>query len=278
MPVSGFGQTLPTSNKKQVGRLDYGGHSERKQLQWIVAFRNPNEVMRFLIDDALRRIQCWLHPTGLFVAVLGPDGVGKSTIIKRLIDATGTAFRSNWVAHWRPMSLWRGKHTSAVTDPHGQVTHSPWWSVARVFCHVMDYWFGYWWKIRPMLARSNLVVFDRYFYDLIIDPRRYRYGGPRWLVRALSPLIPRPDLVFVLEAPDEVVLSRKQEVTPQEVQRQRRCYRQLANKMANANLVRTDQEIEQVVRTVSEELTDLLARRFHQQHSSCALQTTAVAN
>lgn len=259
-------ELFPDSWKRQIAARDHrgyagGGSVRTPQLQWTNLSRNPIKVIRCVLGDSLLRAQCWFRPTGLFVVTLGPDGVGKSTLIKHLIDATASAFRGNRVFHWRPMSLWRRKHTGTVTNPHGQPPHSAWWSVALLFSHVLDYWLGYWWKIRPLLARSSLVVFDRYFYDLMIDPRRYRYGGPRWLIPALSPLIPKPDLVLVLDAPDEVILSRKREVEAQEVRRQRQCYRRLARGIANADLVRTDQAIDQIVSKVSQVLAGLLIQR-----------------
>ena len=39
---------------------------------------------------------------------------------------------------------------------------------------VADYWLGYWLWIRPKLVRSTLVVSNRYFDDMLVDPRRYR--------------------------------------------------------------------------------------------------------
>jgi thymidylate kinase len=193
---------------------------------------------------------------------MGPDGVGKTTLITHLIKATAPDFLGNRVFHWRPRLLWRRRHTGPVNSPHSRPRHPVWWSVMRLFSHLLDYWFGYWWIIRPLVARTNLVVFDRYFYDLLIDPTRYRYGGPAWLVRALSPLIPKPDLVLILDAPEEVILSRKQEVSVEEVKRQRQCYRHLVDKISNAILVRTDQGILQTTQEASQVLAGYLIHRM----------------
>jgi thymidylate kinase len=193
--------------------------------------------------------------TGLFIAVLGPDGAGKSTLIRRLVDVTGTVFRGHQLFHWRPASLWQRKHTGDVTDPHGRAPHSAWWSTARIFSHLLDYWYGYVTRIRPALMNSNLVLFDRYFYDLLVDPRRYRYGGPSWLVSILIPFVPKPDLVLVLDAPEDVVVSRKQELALREARRQRKCYRRLAARLTEAELIATNQDIETVVTEACEAIT-----------------------
>ena len=46
---------------------------------------------------------------------------------------------------------------------------------------------------RAVLSQSGLVVFDRYFDDLLIDAKWYRYGKPMWVVRAFRSLIPKSD-------------------------------------------------------------------------------------
>ncbi len=234
-----------------------------KRSEWPFRSRNPIHEISRLVDNAYRQLRGWIQPTGMFVVALGPDGAGKSTVIKHLVMATQPAFGGSQLFHWRPASLWPRKHVGNVTDPHGQVPHSAWWSIARILSHILDYWFGYLTKIRPALARSQLVVFDRYFYDLIVDRRRYRYNGPQWLLSALTPFVPKPDLVFILDASEEKVLSRKQELDFQEVRRQRKCYGQLAGTLPNAELVQADQELRQVVDDASQSVVRLLVKRFY---------------
>ena len=59
---------------------------------------------------------------------------------------------------------------------------------------------------------------------MLVDPRRYRYGGAMWLARWVGKIIPKPDLWILLDAPAEVLQKRKQEVPPEETARQRRAY------------------------------------------------------
>lgn len=227
------------------------------------------QVLVSFVRSRVRGMRRWIRPKGVFLVVLGPDGVGKTTCIRYLINNTQSIFRGHDVFHWRPMLLWRRRSSGRVTDPHGQSPHSAWWSIARVFSHTLDYWLGYWLKIRPLLARSHLVIFDRYFYDLKIDPRRYRYAGPQWLLSVLNPLVPKPDVVLFLDAPEEVILSRKQEVQPIEVRRQRQSYRQLAGATANAELIRTDEEIHKTFLRMSQVLAKILMRHSDPRHSAC---------
>jgi hypothetical protein len=100
-----------------------------------------------------------------------------------------------------------------------------------------------------------------------IDPNRYRYGGPLWLARILRPLIPDADLTLVLDAPEEVVFSRKQEVAPEEVQRQRQLYAQYGTRTPSGRLVDATASITQVTAESARLILEFLARRFERRHA-----------
>jgi len=227
--------------------------------------RNPLRLIADLLSDRMRLVRRWLQPTGLSVAVMGPDGAGKSTLIEHLVQAVGPAFDSHRLFHWRPMLLWRRKTTRDTTRPHSLPPHGHWWSVTRLFAHLLDYWLGYWLVIRPVLARSGLVVFDRYFDDEPIDAKRYCYGGPLWLARMLRRLIPQPDLILVLDATEEAVLFRKQELGPGEVQRQRELHARCIDRRSSTRVINATGSISQVIAEAVTTVIEHLSQRFERQ-------------
>src|SRR5204862_5807570 len=110
-------------------------------------------------------------------------------------------------------------------------------SVARAL-----YWFiyntlGYYVTVHPALVRSTLVLHDRHLVDALVDPRRYRYGGPMWLLRLLWRLGPKPDLIILLDSPPGVVQARKQEVSFEESARQRADYLSLVKTIRNSHVL-----------------------------------------
>jgi thymidylate kinase len=250
-----------------TGRLD-GLLAKIKKQSWKTSLlRNPLKLAAYLLSDALRRIQRWLQPTGLFVVIMGPDGAGKSTVIQHLVETVAPVFRRHRVFHWRPALLWRRKVVGGTTHPHSRPPYGDWWSIARLLAHLLDYWLGYCVLIRPLLARSGLVVFDRYFYDLLADPKRYRFGGPAWLARFVSWLVPQPDLLFILDAPVEVIFSRKQEVMPDELLSQKLQYLQIARSFSQSRLVDSAIPLPQVVAEIGQTVRNYLARRFENRHA-----------
>jgi len=110
--------------------------------------------------------------------------------------------------------------------------------------------FGYWLTVRRKLAQGRLVLAHRYLLDALVDPIRCRYGGPSWLVRAVWSLAAKPDLVILLDAPPDVVQSRKTEVAFSETARQRQEYRAMVVGLPYGYIVDATRPAEQVVAEV----------------------------
>jgi thymidylate kinase len=104
-------------------------------------------------------------------------------------------------------------------------------------------------------------MFDRYYYDLLVDSQRYRYGGSHRLAILVGKFIPEPDIIILLDAPPEVLLQRKQEVTKKEAIRQRTAYRNLVGSFRNGNIVDSSQSLEQVVFQVEQIVLQYMTNR-----------------
>jgi len=234
----------------------------RRSLLWRAMRGHPFNPVRFWRAEWGRIWRRQGFPTGLLVAVLGPDGAGKTTLIERLKENLSGAFRRAEVFHLRPGLLGPRGVNGPVTNPHGKPPH-PWWlSSLKVLHYLLDYGAGYLFKVRPQLVRSTLVLFDRYYDDLLVDPRRYRYGGAGWLARLARKFIPQPDLVLVLDAPEDVLLGRKQEVSPAELRRECDAYRQLAWQTPRAVLLDGAAAPAEVARQASAAVVEYLHERY----------------
>lgn len=234
----------------------------KKVLKQRKPLKDPLNPLRYYLPEVKRIWKRWSHPTGLWVVVLGPDGGGKSTLIGNLERELKGAFRRNAVFHLMPGLLRRQRNSGPITDPHGKPPRFLLASLLKLFYYLLDYNLGYWLKIRPALARSTLVLFDRYYDDLLIDPKRYRYGGPLGLVRWLQRLIPRPDLFLMLDVPVEQLLERKQEVKRKELDRQVEAYRIFALETPNGHLLDGSLPSEVVARHAREIVLDFLQKRY----------------
>lgn len=244
-------------------RLWQSATSGRPQLsgEWARAVRRA-VWWRSLVHSPLRTLGGWLthwrrelmlriRPPLPWCVLLGPDGSGKSSVISEL-EARFARSGLFDVArfHWRPGVLGARSGAGPVTDPHRQPARASFASALQLLYLVADWFLGYWGGIVHLRAKGRLVIYDRHFIDLMVDPRRYRYGGPRWLPRWMARLIPTPDLVFLMDAPPDVLFQRKQEVTREEVARQHAAYRALVSGLPNGRVVDASRELPQVVDAV----------------------------
>lgn len=209
-----------------------------------------------------RRLKRWLKPgCGLHVVFLGPDGVGKSTVIEAVREDLSPIFLHTKYLTFAPGLLPARFETPKPDGPHSlpprsyaaSLVKAAWWAV----CYTLGYCIG----IRPTLARAGWVINHRYLPDAIVDQKRYRYSGPIWPLRALWRVAPKPDLLFLLDAPVEVIRARKTEVASQEIARQRDAYRAVVAGLPFARVVDASQPLEAVIGQVERAIVEHLAAR-----------------
>ncbi len=185
----------------------------------------------------------------MLIAFLGCDGSGKSAVIAGVAARLRADGANVACGHWRPVAFAAGRGESArhtADDPHGQEARGLVGSIAKLGWLWLNWWVG-WFRFVGRQSQAGVVLFDRYHADLLVDPVRYRYGGPSALARLASRLMPQPDLVCFLDAPPEVLLARKQEVTPEALRRARDAYLRLAQSHPRFRVIDASKPLEQVV-------------------------------
>jgi thymidylate kinase len=106
--------------------------------------------------------------------------------------------------------------------------------------HLLGFWWGWLFRIRPLLSKSHCVVGDRYSYDLFLDPRRFRLNLPSNLCRMAALLAPKPTVTIGLVANPEVVHARKPELTTDEIFSYQKRWQSIA--MGKARMVTVSAE------------------------------------
>ena len=178
---------------------------------------------KFMLHRLLNRAK----PHGFWLSISGPDGAGKTTVIERVLAELALVYGADALAHrghFRPSVLPRiaelAKATGAVqavdadyARPHRSPASGFLGSLARLSYYVADYVHGYFRRVRPALEDRRIVLFDRYYHDVIADPGRSRIRLPKWLLRAFARVIPLPTYSFFISVRPEVARARKQELT-----------------------------------------------------------------
>jgi thymidylate kinase len=228
------------------------GLGSLRQALWLRAFlRRPVGTIGGLLHHAAMELRQRTRPSLPWIAVLGPDGSGKSTVLQEVCELLKTTIPRRQIFHWRPAVLKPGNpEAGPVTDPHGQTPRSLPVSLVKLLFLFVDWWLGYWMRIVPLSSRLTFCLFDRCYFDLLVDPRRYRYGGPMGLARWVGALLPQPAMVILLDAPPTVLQARKKEVSLEETQRQVAEYRTLVSELPGGRIVNCDRPVAEVARDV----------------------------
>lgn len=188
-----------------------------------------------------------LERPGLSVALLAPDGAGKSTLAASLAESFYLPVRTVY------MGL--DQRPAGGRSGGGRV---PGLGLARRLLTVWGRYLG----ARAHTARGGLVVFDRYTYDSALPPRQPPTPARRLRRWLIAHACPAPDLVLVLDAPGEVLHARKPEHPLAELEEQRRHYRRLGEGLDRAVVVDASREADEVRREVESLIWEALAARI----------------
>lgn len=163
--------------------------------------------------------------TGFSVGFTGPDGSGKTTVIDRTIERLSDVFATaHAYYHFRPAlfgNLGDVAHSAGIkkdvdrnySQPHRGGKTGVISSLARLGYYSADYILGYFTKVKSKTRITRLVIFDRYFTDIICDSRRSRiYLSPKFLNLWRKLFIPSLDYNILLTASADTILSRKREL------------------------------------------------------------------
>lgn len=169
--------------------------------------------------------------TGFSVGFTGPDGSGKTTVIDLILERLAPVFRTaHAYYHFRPTlfgNLGEVAHSAGLkkevdrdySQPHRGGKTGFFSSSARLFYYSLDYVLGYFVKVKTVTRITRLVIFDRYYTDIICDSRRSRIHLPYKFLYAFGKcFIPSLDYNILLTASSETILARKKELDAEGIQ------------------------------------------------------------
>jgi thymidylate kinase len=184
-----------------------------------------------------------------WVTILGVDGSGKSSVLRSLRERQqDLPIRRLHVFHRRPRLIHPARGPKGLPISHyGKPSHGTIKSIFKLAALVLDWHLGYRRQIRPLQSQGVLVIADRHsLLDILADPGRYRYGGPPALVRIAMRFAPMPDIVLLLDAPEDVLMERKQELDPVQMSRLRKNYLNLYRNWPRCHVIDSSRPLDEI--------------------------------
>lgn len=179
---------------------------------------------------------------GIVVGVMGPDGAGKTSLLRSLAVTLPVK------GHYVYMGLWStGPRDGLLRQlPGGRLGNK----VVRIFRGSLA---ARYWRLR-----GHLVLLDRVPHDTLLPGSIDKSIGGR-IAKALAfALGPEPDVLLVLDAPGEVMFARKGEHTVEILEGWRRAYLELAQLFPTNRVLDASQPLHLVRRDATAIVWDAL--------------------
>ena len=230
-------------------------------------FSNKIKIFKLNLDKLYR----FKKRPGVIVAMMGTDGAGKTTIINEILKPLNEAVHNAvYYEHMRPNLIpniaqlfGKKKQIEPISNPHASKPSGVIGSLLRLFYYSFDYIVGFWFKIYPvMVKKSSIWIFDRYYYDYIIDPKRARISLPQWVIGSMNFFIPKPDLIICFGAEAEVIYKRKPEHSLDEVKNQVNKLKLFCENNSQAIWIDTGVSIDKSVEETLDTISTMMSKRY----------------
>jgi len=161
------------------------------------------ETCRYYAHELQRRLSDRKY---IRIAALGPDGVGKTTLVAELGRVLKNTAGNITPMNFRPKILYNHAVPQTALEAAAPLPRikDRLLSYIRPVIWCLEYWVH---KLLLLRVSSQLILYDRYYHDVLIAPRKYHCSVP--VARLIARFIPQPDLWLFIDAPPGVVCSRK---------------------------------------------------------------------
>ena len=190
------------------------------------------------------------------IAIIGPDGVGKSTILSSLINEyTHEKIKKVFL-------LIRHYRNSKPDDPVGNYlkpAYSPIVSILKLIIKAIIWIITYYIKLLPMQRSGTLIVCDHfYFLITVLDPLKLRLSGPASIRNLFYRMVPKPDYYIYLDAPLDVVYARKQETTREELGQLINRHHEFLSNTPNSVSVDANRSVKEITVDISQKINQII--------------------
>jgi len=191
----------------------------------------------------------------LVVSLMGVDGSGKTTFVTKLNKKFKKRYKKIKNLHLRPYFFLTD--TSIVnSNPHNQ--KPPRSEISSLITILMWLFIYHIFFFLNLNKKNQLIIFDRYAHDILIDKKRYRLTLSKKITQFILSLFPKPDLWIVLKGPIKLIEKRKKELPTNELKRQMSEYKNLSKTQKNTLVINKKNNIGKNISLIARKMKSII--------------------
>lgn len=198
----------------------------------------------------------------MLIVVLGPDGCGKTTVANKIVKKF---YNKKTICHHvamnfeilpklrdiiNPFRKHKIKATHIEGEYYGGMKIKPntvLRSILIVGWYALDYFLGHI-KLFKWRKNNESVIFARYYYDYYFQ--RGYLNTPKWYIKILEILVPKPDYIFTINRDADDIFQLKPELSVIEINRQQNIINTLLKSKKNAYVIDGSNGIDDTVNQI----------------------------
>lgn len=228
-------ENIQNDRKPKGNRFAYLREIFFHNILYIGFWKTINNFLKHLKYELSR-----LGSKNRFLVLSGIDGAGKSSLLDASLANSQTDFKSPRHRfkenHHRPRVIptlsyllstskkERSKLKEVYENPRSGKTKNIFLSSLSFSYYVIDYIL---FRLKHLndFRRDKIVIYDRYYYDFLVDPARSAMKISPKLVSLMYKLfIPKPTMTIYVTVPPEISVARKQELTEDDAKNLQESY------------------------------------------------------
>lgn len=226
------------------------------------------QIVKFL-NFAFSQMKKFFTRKGLFIVIMGPDGVGKTTVCEGLKEKMRKIFFKKILYYHSHFGFFPelGKIYSFIFKKkfsEDSIRQEKPVGLARTLLYLFYYGFENflaWPYFIFLKIRGDLIIFDRYFYDFISASANRKI--PFLFFSFFAKLTPPPDILFILQAKPETIYQRKKDLSLNEIKKQLDAFQKLLIlKVVPTIFVDSEKKPNEILNKIEDETLRFLSKRY----------------